>query len=155
MNMYEIVTSASIGGLVGFIASYFQEYLKTKSAKKDAERYWAAMLSVIEYTAQIGLDPNNIFQRRIAKQNDYFRLWYSRANDIWRMIPFMAKNNPSLIDGMMKTHQFITGNLAPLSPSDCDLVSIGGSEEEQKYLSNLQMLLEFLKSPKEKELKLK
>lgn len=136
------LVGAIVGGIAGFVASIAHEYLRTKEAQVSATKYWTAMLQVLANTANKGMGPRRIFNQRSVKQTDYFKLWYSRANDIWRMLPYMAENNPSLIEEMMAVHQFIIKRLAHIPPSDCDLVHLG-LEGEKAFDQDLEVIHKF------------
>ena len=47
-----------------------------------------------------------------ARYEKYLELWYSRANDIWEMMPEISKSDPSHIRKMVELHMFITNHLA-------------------------------------------
>ena len=99
-------------GSAGFSGSsppLWQRFAESEEKAVAAREFWNAMCDVLIQTAD---SYEEWVGQGDARYEKYLELWYSRANDIWEMMPEISKSDPSHIRKMVELHMFITNHLA-------------------------------------------
>lgn len=134
---YIEIWASVVGSAVGVLGAYLVFWLEKRHAQKEAQGsasvYWQAMRQVLIETIE---EYFNGAKSDHEELKAYFKLWYSRASDIWNMLPLLAQTNPALIEEATKARSFITKHLSsPLLPNG----DLNFSMSEQiRYLCHLK-----------------